>query len=89
MARSTGPVLAVGAVTVLDGQVLDGKAWSEALPVVVMTGVAALLLAGFEHVSPTLAVGIAWLALITRLFVIGGATGNVATKFMNWQKGKP
>ncbi len=88
MARSTGPVLAVGAITVLDDQVIEGKPWPEALPVVVMTGVTALLLGGFEHVSTTLAVGLAWLALVTRIFVIGGAKGNVATKFMNWQKGK-
>lgn len=87
MAKSTGPILAVGAVTILDNQVLDGKPWAEALPVVLMTGVAALLLAGLEQLSPALATGLAWLALITRVFVIGGASGNVATKFLNWQKG--
>jgi len=66
MARSTGPALAIGAVTVFNDVVLSGQPLDWRVPVA--TGFVAIGLAGLEHVSEPLAVGIAWLALVAVLF---------------------
>lgn len=66
MAKSTGPALAIGAVTVFNGVVLNGQPLDWRVPVA--TGFVAVGLAGLEHLSESLAVGIAWLALVAVLF---------------------
>lgn len=66
MARSTGPVLAVGGITFANGWLLNHQAPD--FKVLLATAVAAGGLALFEHVSPELATGIAWIALVTVLF---------------------
>lgn len=69
MARSTGPILAVGAITYANQVIGNHKPWDRELIIPVATGVAAGILALFERVQPQLAVGIAWIALITALLV--------------------
>ncbi len=66
MARSTGPVLAIGAITVANEVVLHNGTFTWKVPIA--TGIAALMLAGLEQVSPALAVGIAWVSLAAVLF---------------------
>ncbi len=66
MAHSTGPVLAIGAITVANEVVLHSGTFTWKVPLA--TGIAALMLAGLEEVSPALAVGIAWVALAAVLF---------------------
>lgn len=66
MAKSTGPALAIGGVTVFNDVVLNGKPLDWRIPVA--TGFVAVGLAGLEHLSQPLAVGIAWLALVAVLF---------------------
>lgn len=66
MAKSTGPAIAIGAVTVFNDVVLNQQPFNWHVPIA--TGFVALGLAGLEHVSPPLAVGIAWLALVAVLF---------------------
>jgi hypothetical protein len=66
MAKSTGPILAVGAITLANEVVLQGRGFNWRVPIA--TGIAALVLDGIEHVSEPLAVGIAWIALVAVLF---------------------
>ena len=65
MARSTGPILAVGAITMANRTLLHGKPVDWRIPVA--TVAAAGVLSLVERVSPTLAVGIAWISLATIL----------------------
>jgi hypothetical protein len=62
MAQSTGIILAVGAIS-FGNQLFANHDLDFKIPVA--TAIAAVLLAGFEHASPPLAVGIAWIALVT------------------------
>ena len=66
MARSTGPIIAVGAITLANQTVLHAEPFDWRVPIA--TGLAALVLAGVERVSPELAVGIAYIALVAVLF---------------------
>jgi hypothetical protein len=66
MAKSTGPALAIGGVTLFNQVVLNQQAFDWRIPIA--TGFVALGLAGIEHLSEPLAVGIAWLALVAVLF---------------------
>lgn len=90
MAASTGPVLAAGAITAANellfapahaaakgkgGQPLRDFNWR----LIPATAAAALALAGLERVSPTFAVGLAWLALATALVLpLGNAPSPLA-----------
>lgn len=67
MARSTGPILAVGAVTVVNRTIVHGRPmeWR----VVIATGIAAGVLALIEKGWERGAVALSYLALITVLFV--------------------
>jgi hypothetical protein len=67
MSRSTGPILATGAVALFNETILAGKPVNWRIPV--GTAVAAGGLALIERLSEELAVGVAWLALVTILFV--------------------
>ena len=65
MAKSTGPVLAIGAITVVNQSVLNDKPFDWKVPVAT-----ACVAAGFallEQAFEPAAVGLAWLALITLL----------------------
>lgn len=66
MARSTGPILAVGAVTLFNEVVLHAQPFNWKVPIA--TGIAALGLDLLEHLNADLAVGIAWIALVAILF---------------------
>jgi hypothetical protein len=77
--RSTMPTVIAGGLTILDDQIIDAKPWADALPVVVMTGALALALGGLEQVTPTFAVGLAWIAVITRLLI--GGDKSIIAKF--------
>ncbi len=66
MAKSTGPALMIGGVTIFNEVILNNRPFNWKVPVA--TGFVALGLAGLEHVSEPLAVGLAWLALVSILF---------------------
>jgi hypothetical protein len=63
MAQSTGPILAVGAISFTNEWVLNKQPPN--FKILLGTAVAAGGLALFEHVSKELAVGVAWIALVT------------------------
>jgi hypothetical protein len=69
MARSTGPILAVGGITIANQSLLSPKQEPIDFRVIVGTAVAAGLFALLERVSEQLAVGVAWVALLTTIFV--------------------
>jgi len=67
MAKSTGPMLAVGAITLANRSLLNAKPIDWKIPI--GTAIAAGGLALIERASPNIAVGLAWIALVTVLFV--------------------
>lgn len=79
MARSTGIILAVGGITAANEAVFAPIASGGSITshfnwrIVPATFVAAALLGGLEQVSPKLAVGVAYISLITVLFARLGA----------------
>jgi hypothetical protein len=69
MARSTGPILAVGAITIANQSLLAKEQQPVDFRIPVATAIAAGGLALLERVSEELAVGLAWIALVAVLFV--------------------
>lgn len=65
--RTTGPVLAIGGITVANQTLLNGK--SIDARVLIATGIAAGAFALAERAYEPLAVGLAWTALVAVLFV--------------------
>lgn len=63
MARSTGPLLAVGALTMANATLLNDKPIDLRIPVA--TGVLVLIASAAERVGGDIVVGIAWVALVT------------------------
>lgn len=71
MAKSTGPILLAGGITFTNGWILDKQ--SPDFKILLATAIAAGGLSLMERVSPPLAEGIAWIALVTVLFTrVGG-----------------
>jgi hypothetical protein len=68
MARSTGPILAVGAVTLANQSLLAKNPQPIDFRIPVATAIAAGGLALLERLSEGLAVGIAYIALVAVLF---------------------
>ena len=74
MARSTGIILAVGGITFANEAVFAPLASGGSIRsdwnwrIIPATGIAAALMAGLEQISPKLAVGLSYIALITVLF---------------------
>jgi hypothetical protein len=93
MARSTGPILAVGGITLLNQSLLAKDPQELDMRVVVGTAIAAGGLALLERLSEELAVGIAWVALVAVLFVrIDPKTGSPAEnllRIMGQERKKP
>lgn len=67
MAKSTGPILAVGGITFVNDWIGNGQ--SPDFKILLATGIAAGMLGLFEKANQPLAVGIAWIALVTSLLI--------------------
>lgn len=87
MARSTGPVLVIGAITAANEVVFAPAAGSgkvnfnwRLIPAVAGLG---LGLAALERIAPEFAVGLAWLGVVTVLVV---PVGNAPTPLANANK---
>lgn len=64
--RTTGPILAIGAITVANQSIVNDQPMDWRIPVA--TGIAAGMFALAEKAFGELAVGLSWLALVTILF---------------------
>lgn len=81
--RTTGPILATGAITLGNQVLVGGKPIDWRIPV--GTGIAAALLALAEHGWPDGAVAISWLALVSVLFVrVDPAVPAPTESFVKW-----
>lgn len=86
MAQSTGIVLTIGAITLVNEAVFAPMAGVHVAVnwrIVPATAGLALALAGLERIAPDFAVGLAWLGLITALAV---PFGNAPTPIQNATK---
>jgi hypothetical protein len=83
MAESTGIVVAIGAMSYGNDVVFNGQSPGEAIPVIVATGIAAGLLGLMERVNKQLAVGIAWIALVTMTLVKPKSGNSLVTNLLN------
>lgn len=70
MSASTGPVLAIGAVTFTNRVVLHGAPVDWKLPLA--TGLAALAFGAAEHINSPFVAGVAWVALVATLITPSG-----------------
>ncbi|WP_369335642.1 hypothetical protein OG559_31125 (plasmid) [Micromonospora sp. NBC_01405] len=87
MARSTGPILAVGAITLGNQVVMHGQPMDWRIPI--GTGIAAVALALLESAWADGAAGIAWLALATVLFArTNPAVPSPVETLNSWWQGK-
>jgi hypothetical protein len=87
MARSTGPILAAGAVTWANASLFDQSGFeaTETARIVVATGVAALGLSLLDRFSPDLAYGLALAALVTVVLVpVGRTNRSPATRALDF-----
>lgn len=73
MARTTGPIVAAGAITWANQTLLNDFDYEDMVEITTRIGVATGILAGifygFEKISGDVAVGFAWVALTTTLLV--------------------
>jgi len=86
MARSTGPILAIGGITIANQTLLNGKPldWR----VIVATGGAAMVFSLVERASPELAVGLAYIGLVTILFArVDPKVPSPAESALKWWEG--
>ena len=74
MSASTGIILAAGGISFGNKWLFEHQ--SPDFKILLATGVAALMLSGAEHVNKELAVGIAWIALITTILAPVGSTNS-------------
>jgi hypothetical protein len=65
--RTTGPILAIGAITMFNAVVLHKRPIDMRVPLA--TAASALVFAGLEEIWADGAVGLAWVALVTTLVV--------------------
>lgn len=83
MAASTGPILAVGGLTLANRVVFNDKAMDWRVPI--GTAIAAVLFAGAERAVGQTAVRLAYLALITAVFVrVDPAVPAPAESALKW-----
>jgi hypothetical protein len=87
MGASTGPIVATGAIALFNETIVAGKPIN--LRIVTGTAIAAGGLVLIERLSPELARGFAWLALLTILLVrIDPAVPAPTEAFNSWYNGK-
>lgn len=83
MAESTGPILAVGAITVANRTVFNDQPMDWKVPI--GTAIAAVLFAGMERAVGRSAVMLAYLALITSVFArVDPAVPSPAESALKW-----
>lgn len=82
MAQSTGPILALTAITVGNRSIVGGKPVD--FRVIAAGGLTAGLAALGERAMPDVVPALAWLALVTTLFVPTGGTPSPIESLLAW-----
>lgn len=83
MARSTGPILALGAITIGNATVIHNKPFDWWQPVAV--GITAVIMSGAEKVAPQMTVALAWMALLAVSFTrLQPDVPSPAESFTSW-----
>jgi hypothetical protein len=83
MAASTGPVLAMGAITMINENVLHNQPVNWKIPVA--TGVLAGVMALLEHVSEPLATGLVWIGIAAVLLTrVNPKVPSPTESFATW-----
>jgi hypothetical protein len=68
MSASTGPILAAGGIAAANTFLFNSKGdFPQLIKIAVATTIAAVMLQGAEHINTQIAVGIAWISLVTAL----------------------
>lgn len=88
MARTTGPILAIGVITVTNQSVVNNRPIDWRVPLA--TGVAAGVFSLAEKGWESGAVGLAWLALVTVVFarLQPGVPAPAESALQWWNQGK-
>jgi hypothetical protein len=90
MPGSTGPILAIGAITMVNESVVNGQPVDWRVPIA--TGLAALAFGGLENGIPAFSdafTKLAWLALVTTLIVrLKPNTPAPLESFVDWYNKK-
>ena len=82
MATTTGPVLAIGVITIVNQTVLNDKPMDWRVPIA--TGAAAAFFAGLEKVWSEGATALAWAALGTVLLTRINGVKSPTESFLDW-----
>lgn len=87
MARSTGPLLAMGAITLANASIAHNRPVDWRIPIA--TGLSVGVFALAEHLAPDLVTGVAWLALMTSFLVplFPGVPTPAESLIAYWQSG--
>jgi hypothetical protein len=80
--RTTGPILAIGGVTLANQSLLGNRPVDWRIPIA--TGILAGMFAIFEHVQEDAAVAVAWLALGTILLTRINNQPSPAEHLLSW-----
>lgn len=90
MAGSTGPILAIGGITIVNESIVNGQPLDWRVPIA--TGLAALAIGALENGMPAFSdafVGLAWVALVTTLLVrVKPGTPSPMESFVVWYNKK-
>lgn len=87
MAETTGPILALGAITVANQSIFHDEPINWRVPVA--TGFAALMFIPLEKAAPTAAKMLAWTAVVAVLFTRINGVPSPTESFLNWwEKGE-
>jgi hypothetical protein len=83
MAATTGPVLALGAITFANSSILHNQPFDWRIPI--GTGLLAGAMALVERASPPLATGLVWIALAAVLLTrVNPAVPSPTESFVTW-----
>jgi hypothetical protein len=83
MSETTAPILAIGAITMVNRSVFHDEEWDWRIPLA--TGISVGLFAALEKPFPQLAIGLAWLAVMgVTLGRVDPAVPSPAESAMKW-----
>lgn len=86
MSRTTGPIIATAAITVGNSVLINGEDINWRIPI--SAAIAAAMLSFAERANEQIAVGLAWIALVTVVFVrVSPGEPAPVENFLRWWNG--